>query len=242
MSQMFRGLISFLIRLVKNDPSYIVDADLDSRSILLVLAEKAIMALRGAAMYPFLHATGFPIFIGRSVRLEHKHRITAGRGCVIGDNVTIDALSTRGVKLGRNVSIPENTFIRCTGILGDLGVGLEIGDNTGLGHFNFINAQGGVKIGSNVIIGPSVHVLSENHNFEDSSILIKNQGVNRRGIVIEDDVWIGASVCILDGVTVGQGAVIAAGAVVNRDVPKYAVVAGCPAKVIKWRITPTSGE
>ena len=64
---------------------------------------------------------------------------------------------------------------------------------------------------------------------------IKEQGVNSKGIVIEDNVWIGASATILDGVTISKGAVIAAGSVVNKNVDKYAIVAGVPAKVIGSR-------
>lgn len=238
MTQLMRDFLSFLIGRVKRDPSYQVDSDLHLKSIFIVLLEKFVMLVRASICFPWLKSCGFPFFLGKSVCLKHRHNLTLGRGCVIGNNVTLDALSRKGIVLGRNVSIPDHTFIRCTGVLGDLGVGLSIGNNSGLGHFNFINAQGGVAIGEDVIVGPHVKFLSENHNFNDPDVLIRKQGVRRQGIIIGNNVWIGAGVCILDGVTIGNGAVVAAGAVVNRDVAENMIVAGCPAKVIKSRCQP----
>ncbi|MNG32136.1 Virginiamycin A acetyltransferase [compost metagenome] len=76
---------------------------------------------------------------------------------------------------------------------------------------------------------------AENHVFSDKTKPIKEQGIYRQGITIEDDCWIGSNVTILDGVTIGTGSVVAAGAVVTKDVPPYSVVGGVPAKIIKER-------
>jgi acetyltransferase-like isoleucine patch superfamily enzyme len=78
-------------------------------------------------------------------------------------------------------------------------------------------------------------IIGANHRFDDLSRPIAKQGLVRKSVVIEDDVWIGGRVNILAGVTVGRGSVVAAGAVVTHDVPPYSVVAGVPAKVIKTR-------
>jgi acetyltransferase-like isoleucine patch superfamily enzyme len=117
----------------------------------------------------------------------------------------------------------------------NLGVGLRLGNHVGLGAFNFIGAQGGVSIGDNVICGPRVSFHAENHVYADPDTPIRLQGVTRQGIVVENDCWIGAGAMILDGVHIGRGSVVAAGAVVTRDVPPYSVVAGVPARVIKSR-------
>jgi len=170
-----------------------------------------------------------------SARISHSHMLTLTGTTTIGASVKIDCLSIDGVKLGHNVSIPSGTFIRCTGVVSDVGVGLSIGNNTGLGHYNFINAQGGVVIGSDVIVGPYVSFLAENHRFDDSEMLIRQQGVSRKGIVIEDNVWIGANVTILDGVEIGEGTVIGAGSVVTKSIPKNSVAIGSPCKVVKSR-------
>jgi len=103
---------------------------------------------------------------------------------------------------------------------------LEIGDNSYLGY-NSYYGQGEIKIGKNVLVGPYVSVTASNHvrldgNFRNSNFLAKK-------IVIEDDVWIGAHSCILAGVTIGKGAVVAAGSVVNKSVPPNTTVGGVPA-------------
>jgi len=77
--------------------------------------------------------------------------------------------------------------------------------------------------------------MTENHNFRDSTRLIREQGVTYKGIVIEDDVWIGSKATIVDGVTIGQGAVIGAGSVVTKSIPAYAIAVGVPARVIGTR-------
>lgn len=91
-------------------------------------------------------------------------------------------------------------------------------------------------IGNDVIMGQWVSFHPENHNFESLDLPIRLQGVNRQGIVVEDDCWIGAKVTFLDGAHVGKGCVIAAGAVVRGVIPPYSVAAGIPAKVIKSRL------
>ena len=92
-----------------------------------------------------------------------------------------------------------------------------------------------VTIGSNVSIAPNVVIVGMNHVFSNLDDTIKSQGSTSKGIIFEDDVWIATNVSILDGITIGKGTVIAAGAVVNKDVPPYSVMAGVPAKVVKQR-------
>ncbi|VVO21367.1 Putative acetyltransferase [Pseudomonas fluorescens] len=235
MKSIFFELMQGAIRKIKNNPAYVLDAKIHPLSIVSILFTRSVMAIRGYISFFCFNECGLPLFLGRRVTIKHKFKIKFGKGCTVGSGVTIDGLSTRGITIGDRVSIPDGTYIRCTGVFSDLGVGLTIGSNTGLGHSNFINAQGGITIGSNVIVGPYVQFLSENHNFENLNVLIKDQGVTRKGIIIGDNVWIGASAIILDGVTIGNGAVIAAGAVVNKDVLENSVAAGCPAKIIKQR-------
>ena len=86
------------------------------------------------------------------------------------------------------------------------------------------------------MLAPRVSIYAENHVFDNPNITIKAQGVTKSAVVIEDDCWIAANVVILAGVTIGKGSVIAAGSVVNEDVPAFSVVAGVPARVIKSRL------
>jgi acetyltransferase-like isoleucine patch superfamily enzyme len=112
---------------------------------------------------------------------------------------------------------------------------LSIGDGTGISQYCFIGARGYVRIGKNVQCGPRITIYAENHNFDDASHPIHEQGVRREGITIEDDCWLGTGCIILDGVKVGKGSVIAAGCVVTKSVPPYSIVAGVPGRVIRKR-------
>ncbi|MDC3366068.1 acyltransferase [Flavobacteriaceae bacterium] len=125
---------------------------------------------------------------------------------------------------------------------------IKIGKNFRINKNCIIDSNGskGIYFGNNVLIGPGVYIRSANHVLEDKDIPIHQQGYDYKtityqseeySIVIEDDVWIGVNCIILSGVTIGQGAVIAAGSVVSKNVPPYSIVAGVPAKVIKKRFS-----
>lgn len=110
---------------------------------------------------------------------------------------------------------------------------VEIGNNSGIG----LNARlGVVKIGNDVMMGPDVIIQSQNHIFNNRLLPMRLQGASEdKPVVIGDDVWIGARAIILPGVHIGSGAIVGAGAVVTKDVPEFAIVAGNPARVIKQR-------
>ena len=113
---------------------------------------------------------------------------------------------------------------------------IEVGPDTFIGPGTMISAGNReVRIGGHVLIAAHCSIIGENHVFKDLDTLISDQGVNSHGITIEDNVWIGTRVCILDGVTVGTGSVVAAGAVVTKNVLPFSVVGGVPARLIKMR-------
>ncbi|SDY54135.1 maltose O-acetyltransferase [Proteiniborus ethanoligenes] len=129
--------------------------------------------------------------------------------------------------IGQNVNIEHGAFFGS-------GENIEIGDNSGLG----INCSvsGPLKIGRDVMMGPEVMIFTSNHEISDVNIPMIEQGdTPKKAVLIEDDVWIGARAIILPGVHIRKGAVVAAGAVVTKDVPSYAIVGGNPAKIIKYR-------
>lgn len=113
---------------------------------------------------------------------------------------------------------------------------IEIGNNSGIGVNCHVPAD--IRIGNDVMMGPDVLIFSKGqaHKFDDTSIPMRLQGKEETtSVVIEDDVWIGARVIILPGVKISQGSVIGAGAVVTKDVPPYAICAGNPARIIRYR-------
>lgn len=112
---------------------------------------------------------------------------------------------------------------------------IELGYNVFINRYAYITAPALIKIGDNVMIGPFVMINSGNHIYNNKNILIRDQGHIKLPIIIENDVWIGAHASILPGVRIGEGAIIAANAVVNKNVEKYTVVGGVPASVIKIR-------
>lgn len=129
--------------------------------------------------------------------------------------------------VGINVNIrPNIKFAR--------GCNISVGDNSGIGDGCFLQDIGEITIGRNVLMAPEAMVLTANHHIKRDE-LIMNQGIEVGNVSIGDDVWIGIRAIILPGVSIGDGAVIAAGAVVTRDVEPYAIVAGMPAKKIGER-------
>ncbi len=119
-------------------------------------------------------------------------------------------------------------------IFGD-GGGIQIGDSCTVHEFSVLHGRGGIEIGNQVRVASHVVIAAFSHKFSDSGAPVGEQGYSAKGISIGDDVWIGTHAVILDGVRIGRGAIVGAGAVVTRDVEEYAIVGGCPAKLIRKR-------
>ena len=227
--------IESLIRKLKNDPNYKWESTYSLRDVFSITSIRAAQIVRGLFLKPFLKKSAGLIFLGSNVQLRHVYQISAGKNLILEDNVSINALSANGIIFGDHVSIAKDSILFCTGIIAQKGAGITIGNRTGIGARAFLAGQGGIKIGDDVITGPNIQVFSENHNFSDLSITIKDQGVTKQPTTIGNNCWIGGGVSILAGVTIGDGCVIATGSVVTKSVPANSVVAGVPAKVIKSR-------
>jgi len=203
---------------------------------LQLLAKVAPMFLRGLWARLWLKQARGLILIGRQVTIRNPQYISVGRNFVAEDYCEIQGLSTQGITFGDHVTIGRFAMIRPSGYYGrEIGVGLRVGHHSNIGPYCYIGCSGGIDIGSNVLMSPRVTMSAETHNFDRRDRPIRAQGVTREAIVIEDDCWLASGSIILAGVRVGQGAVVAAGAVVTSDVPPYAVVAGAPARLIRWR-------
>ena len=152
----------------------------------------------------------------------YQHR---GKHSVIHRSARMDTPPYRLFSLG-DYSVVES-FACINNAVGDV----IIGNHTRIGLHNTI--IGPVEIGNNVNLAQGITVTALNHNFSDSNKRIDEQGVSTKPVTIEDDVWIGANAVVLPGVKIGNHCVVAAGAVVTKDVPPHSLVAGVPAKVIK---------
>ncbi|GFE69588.1 DapH/DapD/GlmU-related protein [Chroococcus sp. FPU101] len=153
-----------------------------------------------------------------------------------------------GVKIGCDVHIKchgrnSTIYLRKKAIL-DRGVDIrsldngliDIGQGTYIGPYVCIAGPGPIKIGNNCLIASQSGIYGNNHRYNDPNRTIFEQGIICQGITIEDDCWLGSGVKVLDGVTIRQGSVIGAGAVVTKNIPAYSIAMGVPAQVISKRI------
>ena len=165
-------------------------------------------------------------FMNIMARIQNPN-IKIGQNCTIAINVKFKG--TNPIVIGNNCAIRDGA------ILVPLKGKIIIGNNSSIGAYNYLDGSGELYIGNNVRLGAHVCIYSANHKFEDINRPICEQGLSFKKVIIEDDVWIGAHATILSGVSIGTGVVIAAGAVVNRDVPSFSIFGGVPAKLIKKR-------
>ena len=211
----------------KTGKNYTIDPEIPSGLFIRNLAKRLIMMLRG---YFFLYQK---VFLGKNCNISNKPNIIFRRNVTIENNVTIDGYAKNKLIFGDNVKIGAYSLVTCTSHLSKYGVGLTIGNNSATGRFTEFGASGGIEIGNDVIMGSYISFHSENHNFLDTSKLIREQGVTSKGIKIGNNVWVGAKATFLDGSIVGDNCVVAAGAVVNGVFPNNVVIGGIPAKILK---------
>lgn len=203
--------------------------DIPTSYLLMLTIKYLFRYVRG-----ILYSRSLRVFIGKRSSIRCVSKMFYSGFVNIGENTTIDALSKNGIIFGKNISIGNDVSIICSGSLSNLGYGINIEDGVGIGSGSFIGGAGGVSIGRNCILGNYVTIHPENHIFNDINVDIKYQGVERKGIVIGANCWIGAKATILDGTVIGDGCVVAAGAVLNgKEYPHNSIIAGVPAKVIR---------
>lgn len=136
---------------------------------------------------------------------------------------------------GGSISIGKKCLVRKNAIIATYGGNIEIGDNCIINYFDVLYGHGNLKIGNYVMFAAHCVVVPASHGFSDITTPIALQSLTKKGIAINDDVWVGAGVKILDGINIGKGSVIGAGSVVTKSLPEYSVAYGVPAKVVSNR-------
>jgi acetyltransferase-like isoleucine patch superfamily enzyme len=189
------------------------------------------IGLRGVAYRLILRMDGWAA-VERNVRLRFADRIRLGHGAYLDEGVYLHACPA-GIEIGPGSILMHGALLHVYNFRDLPHAGIQIGRDCLVGEYTVIRGQGGVHIGDRVYTSPHTQILAVNHVFEDPRRPFVDQGITAQGIVIEDDVWLGAAATITDGVRVGGGAVVAAGAVVTDDVPAHTVVAGVPARVVR---------
>ena len=156
-------------------------------------------------------------------------------GIKIGKRTMIEPGAKLRTQYGGTIKVGSGSIIYRNALLLTHGGDIVIGDNCTINPYTTIYGQGGVYIGNNVRIASHCSVIPANHIFSDPERPIFQQGLSKKGIVIEEDVWMGSGVKILDGVTVSKGCVIGANSVVTKSTQPYGVYVGVPAHLLKSR-------
>ncbi len=181
-------------------------------------------ALRKVFFRQLLSKVGRGTVFGRHLTLRHPHKIRLGANCVLDDFVVLDAKgeSPEGIELGDNVYIGRNTVLSCKD------GSISIGDYSNIAANCSLLSESRIKLGKYVFIAGHCYIVAGgNHRFDDLSKPIMFQpSISKGGVIIEDDVWVGAGCVILDGVHIGRGSVIGAGSILTQPVPEYSVVIG----------------
>ena len=216
------------------NPEFRFDGEISGAEVMQFFMRKTMMLFRGGRMLFHFRKTKF-VLLGKNVKFFHIRKIKLGKFVQIDDYVSLSALGKGGITIGDNSGIGAFSRVIVSTSMHHTGAFIRIGNNVGIGEFAYLGGAGGLEIGDDCIIGQYFSCHPENHNYEKINTHIRHQGVTRKGIKIGADCWIGSKVTILDGVEIGEGCVIAAGAVVTKNMPPFSVIGGVPAKVIKSR-------
>lgn len=231
-----KALFEKIIRL--RNPAFAFDPALTGTALRSFVAAQIWGILRGWKLLLYGKNPKMAI-LGRRVSFFNTPKIKFGRFLKLGNDVHLSALGRQGIRLGDHVGIGAFSRVVVSTTLSQIGESIIIGNNVGIGEYAYLGGAGGLEIGDECIIGQYFSCHPENHITIDLDKPIRHQGVSRKGIKIGRNCWIGSKVTVLDGVEIGEGCIVAAGAVVTQSFPPNAVIGGVPAKILKTRIPST---
>jgi len=217
------------------NPDFYVSNEVNTVAILSFAWATSCSLLRGFSWLLCLKNPKMAM-LGKNVRWYNAPKIHFGQFLKLGDHVYLNALGKQGIHIGNRVGIGAFSRLVVSTSLQHPGEFIKIGHQVGIGEYAYLGGGGGLEIGDDCIIGQYFSCHPENHIAQDLSTAIRHQGVTRQGIKIGNNCWIGSKVTILDGVEIGEGSIVAAGAVVTRSFPSHSVIGGVPAKILKSRI------
>lgn len=183
-------------------------------------------------LYPrLLGRCGRNVTFGQGVVLRHPGKITIGDDVVIDDHVVLDAKGqdNEGIRLGSGVFVGRNTILSCKN--GDI----VLGDRVNIGFNCEIFSASRVAVGASTLLAAYTYLVGGDHDFGEVGVSVLEQGRSSRGIEVGTGAWLGAGAKVLDGVRIGDHAIVGTGAVVTRDVGDYVIAAGVPARVVRDR-------
>jgi len=225
-----------------------MDMQIGVRSFWKLFKYELVMMLcnsRGGALgyllrklfYPSIFgAIGKNVTFGRNITIRHPHKIKIGDNCIVDENCVLDAKGNdeRGIELGSDCVVSRNNILSCKGGY------IKLGNGTNIAQNSLVHSESAVELGKNTLVASYVYFVGGgNHDFSRTDIpIIQQPSLSRGGIFIGDNCWFGAGVIVIDGSKIGNDSVIAAGAIVNIDVPPFSVVVGMPARVLRNRLEP----
>jgi acetyltransferase-like isoleucine patch superfamily enzyme len=184
--------------------------------------------------------------VGTAVEIQPGVELINADCLELGDRVKLDRyvrirnIGQNRIRIGDRVTLNRGVDIK---MHSGNGGQIEIGQRTAIGTYTCLSGRK-ITVGQDCLIAPHVGIFASSHVFSDPTRSIREQGQSYKGIVIENNCWLGSGVKVLDGVTIGEGSIIGANAVVTKDIPPYSIAVGVPAKVVSRRepLPKTSSE
>ncbi|MCG8329033.1 MAG: acyltransferase [Chitinophagales bacterium] len=227
---MIHQIINRIVQL--KNPHFKLHPEASTRMLMQLAFVKMKALLRGQTLWLRGKQPGL-IFLEKGVSFFNISKIQLGKWVQLDEKVQLSAWGTSGIQLGNNVHIGAYSRLITSTNFSLPGKGIKIGKHVGIGEYAYLGGAGGLEIGDDCIIGQYFSCHPENHCYAIGDIPFRLQGVNRKGIQIGKNCWIGSKVTILDGVHIGDNCVIAAGAVVTKNIPANSVAGGVPARILK---------